>query len=59
VEELVEHPYTGTGKPEPLKGDFSGCYSRHITQKHRIVYKVSDKVLVVLVLLIGSHYEDK
>ncbi|UXN05093.1 Txe/YoeB family addiction module toxin [Bartonella sp. HY406] len=34
-------PYKGIGKPEPLKGDLSGWWSRRITQEHRIVYRIS------------------
>lgn len=37
--ELGEHPETGTGKPEKLKGDLSGKWSRRITDKHRIIYR--------------------
>lgn len=59
VEELKEHPYTGTGHPEPLKGDRSGQWSRTITKKHRLVYEVHDDVVVVLVLAAYGHYDDK
>ncbi len=38
--EIVEHPYSGTGKPEPLKYDFSGKWSRRINKEHRLVYEV-------------------
>jgi toxin YoeB len=45
VNELIEdarrHPFTGIGKPEPLRGDFSGWWSRRITQEHRLVYRVT------------------
>jgi toxin YoeB len=37
---ISREPFTGLGKPEPLKYDFAGCWSRHITDEHRIVYKV-------------------
>jgi toxin YoeB len=40
LEEIVEHPYSGTGKPEPLKYDFSGKWSRRINKEHRLVYEV-------------------
>lgn len=59
VAELAEHPYTGTGHPEPLKGDRSGQWSRTITKKHRLVYEVHDDVVVVLVLSAYGHYDDK
>lgn len=40
LEECRRHPFTGTGKPEPLKGDLSGWWSRRITGEHRLVYRV-------------------
>ncbi|WP_335949343.1 Txe/YoeB family addiction module toxin [Salipiger bermudensis] len=40
IEECRRHPYDGTGKPEPLKGDLSGWWSRRITREHRLVYRV-------------------
>jgi toxin YoeB len=36
-------PFTGLGKPEPLKGDLTGWWSRRITDEHRLVYRVSGK----------------
>ena len=59
LEELMEHPRTGTGKPEQLKGDRSGQWSRRITDKHRLVYKINDMEVVVLVLTAYGHYDDK
>lgn len=41
IEECRRHPFTGTGKPEPLRGDLSGWWSRRITSEHRLVYWVS------------------
>ena len=41
VEDVRRDPFTGIGKPEPLKFLLSGCWSRRITQEHRLVYKVS------------------
>jgi toxin YoeB len=48
LEELSEHPFTGTGKPEVLKHSLSGCWSRRINQEHRLVYEVSDDTVIVL-----------
>lgn len=59
LEELMEHPRTGTGKPEQLKGDRSGQWSRRITDKHRLVYKINDTEVIVLVLTAYGHYDDK
>ena len=58
LNELAEHPYSGTGKPEPLRGDRSGQWSRRITKKHRLVYEVHDMEVIVLVLSAYGHYED-
>jgi toxin YoeB len=38
--ECSRHPFKGRGKPEPLKGDLSGWWSRRITREHRLVYRV-------------------
>ena len=47
IEELKEHPKTGLGHPEPLKGMPEGRWSREITKKHRLVYRIfEDEVLV-------------
>lgn len=40
IEELKEHPKTGTGHPEPLKGQPENRWSREITKKHRLVYRI-------------------
>jgi toxin YoeB len=42
VEETVRSPFTGLGKPEALRGDLSGYWSRRLTQEHRVVYLVTD-----------------
>ena len=57
--ELMEHPRTGTGHPEQLKGDRAGQWSRRITQKHRLVYTITDNEVLVLVLAAYGHYGDR
>jgi toxin YoeB len=57
--ELMEHPQTGTGHPEPLKGQPEGRWSRRITKKHRLVYRIFKEEVVVLVLRAYGHYGDK
>jgi len=57
--ELIEHPTTGTGKPEPLKGNRSGQWSRRISQKHRLIYEIREEVVTVLVLSTYGHYDEK
>jgi len=61
LEEIVEHPRTGTGQVEPLKGYDGNVYSRRLTQKHRIVYWIYEDTIEVLVLSVLSaygHYND-
>ena len=57
--ELMKHPRTGSGKPEKLKQNLKGLYSRRINKKHRLIYKIKDKVVVVVVLSAHAHYDDK
>ena len=59
LHELIEHPRTGTGHPEPLVGGRDITYSRRITAHDRIIYDVLDNVVTVLVLQLESHYDDK
>lgn len=48
LKDIAQHPFTGLGKPEPLRHDLAGCWLRRITKAHRLVYKVeSDKIIVV------------
>ena len=42
VEAVMKDPFDGIGKPEPLKFVLAGCWSRRITQEHRLVYRVSE-----------------
>ena len=41
IEGILRDPFTGIGKPEPLKYVLAGCWSRRLTQEHRLVYRVS------------------
>lgn len=43
IEECRRHPFQGRGKPEPLRGDLSGWWSRRITREDRLVYRVAGK----------------
>ncbi len=56
LEEVREHPRTRTGQVEPLKGYDGSVYSRRITKEHRLVYKIYDDVVEVLVLSTFGHY---
>jgi len=57
IKELLrsEDPGKGTGKPEPLKHNLSGLWSRRISQKDRLVYKFDDAC--VYIFAIGGHYD--
>ena len=59
IEELKEHPKTGTGHPEPLKGKPEGRWSRQINKKHRLVYRIYETEVVVLIITAYGHYDDK
>jgi len=48
MEAIESDPFRGIGKPEPLRGELSGYWSRHITQEHRLVYKVAGKTVHVI-----------
>ena len=56
LRELQDHPFTGIGKPEPLKYQFSGVWSRRINHKDRLVYQVDGEVVTVFVLAMRFHY---
>ena len=57
--ELEQHPRTGTGHPEPLKGGDGVTWSRRITAHDRIIYDIHDNILTVLVVEVEGHYSDK
>ncbi len=45
VEAVMRDPFQGPGKPEPLRYLLAGCWSRRITQEHRLVYRVGDETV--------------
>lgn len=47
IKECLRTPFTGTGKPEPLRGPLSGWWSRRITLEHRLVYRPTDEGLLI------------
>lgn len=55
--DIQEHPYTGIGKPEALRFDLAGKWSRRITAEHRIIYKVVDDKVEVEILSMKYHYK--
>lgn len=56
IRDIQRDPFSGIGKPEPLKFNFSGYWSRRIDDEHRIVYKVDDEEIILAQLLRG-HYD--
>ena len=59
IDELVDHPTTGTGKPKQLSGGRTGQWSRRISDKHRLIYLIDNEKVVVLLLSAYGHYDDK
>ena len=63
IEQLIfaiqKNPFEGIGKPEPLKYDLSGSWSRRINQEHRIIYEIQDDniVLILTILSVKGHYK--
>jgi toxin YoeB len=48
IQAVLRDPFRGIGKPEPLKENFAGCWSRRIDQEHRLVYEVfEDKIRIL------------
>jgi toxin YoeB len=47
LKDVLRSPFEGLGKPEPLKGNLSGFWSRRITQEHRLVYSIKDQTITV------------
>lgn len=56
IKEAEREPFSGIGKPEPLRGELSGFWSRRIDGQNRLVYRVSNGVLEILSC--RGHYED-
>jgi toxin YoeB len=48
VKDVQRDPFKGIGKPEPLKHEFKGCWSRRIDQEHRLVYQVTEDKIRIL-----------
>ena len=53
--DILEHPFQGIGKPEPLKGE-KGKWSRRITDEHRLIYSISSGKVYVYVISARYHY---
>jgi toxin YoeB len=55
INEAARNPFEGIGKPEALRGDLSGCWSRRIDETNRLVYQVTDEALIIIAC--RFHYE--
>ena len=47
LKDVQRNPFEDIGKPEPLKGNLSGFWSRRISQEHRLVYRITDKTITI------------
>lgn len=57
IELQRNNPWEGTGKPEPLKGDYAGLWSRRLSEKDRLIYRFDDETIYIFA--IGGHYDDR
>ena len=57
--EISNDPYTGSGKPEQLKHQLSGLWSRRLNKEHRIIYEVLEDTKVVVIHSVKGHYYKK
>jgi toxin-antitoxin system, toxin component, Txe/YoeB family len=48
IKDIMQNPFNGIGKPEPLKYELTGCWSRRINQQHRLVYRIDDDELHII-----------
>lgn len=48
IKDIQRNPFEGLGKPEPLKFDMSGLWSRRINQEHRLIYQIKDDYIVIV-----------
>jgi toxin YoeB len=59
IQDIQIHPYEGIGKPEQLKHNLTGRWSRRINQEHRIIYKIVDEntIEILNIISLKGHYE--
>ena len=55
IKDIYREPFKGIGKPEPLKGNYKGFWSRKINSEHRLIYTVNDREIFILAC--RYHYE--
>lgn len=57
IKDTLRDPFKGIGKPEALKGDFKGYWSRRINEEHRLIYEVTNDSIIIISCY--SHYNHK
>ena len=57
LSELEDHPETGLGNPEQLKHEYSGFWSRRLSSEHRLIYRINEETVEVLVVSALGHYQ--
>ncbi len=57
IQDIQKTPFEGLGKPEPLKGDKQGMWSRRVNEEHRLIYEVTDTAIRIFAC--RTHYGDK
>ena len=58
LKDIAEHPFTGIAKPEPLKNNLAGKWSRRINKSDRIIYSVEGEKIIVYVFSMKGHYQN-
>ncbi|MBQ0076673.1 MAG: Txe/YoeB family addiction module toxin [Bacteroidales bacterium] len=57
LEEVEQHPFSGTGRPEILRYELAGFMSRRINSEHRLVYRVNEEAQTVEIITMKGHYK--
>jgi len=55
IKDILRDPFKGIGKPEALKADFKGYWSRRINDEHRLIYKITNESIIIISCY--SHYQ--
>ncbi len=56
IKDIQQNPYDGIGKPEPLKYELAGLWSRRIDRKNRMVYEIDEHTKIISILSLKGHY---
>ena len=56
IENIIQTPFSGLGKPEPLKHNLAGYWSRRIDQQHRLIYKIDESENQLQIISCKDHY---